>query len=95
MPKATWNQHVIAEAPSDRVQVVEGNVYFPLEDVKAEYLTPSDTVTHCSWKGAANYYNVAVDGQVNKDAAWTYRAPLDAARHITNYVAFWKGVRVE
>jgi len=95
MPKATWNDAVIAEAPAEKIQVVEGNTYFPLDSVKAEYLQPSDTVTHCSWKGAANYYSLAVDGKVNKDAAWTYRAPLDAARHIANYVAFWKGVRVE
>jgi len=95
MPKATWNNAVIAEAPDDDVQIVEGNVYFPLTAVKAEYLTPSQTVTQCSWKGSANYYNVSVGGHVNKDAAWTYRAPLDAAKHITNYVAFWKGVRVD
>jgi uncharacterized protein (DUF427 family) len=73
MPKATWNNAVIAEAPDDDVQIVEGNVYFPLTAVKAEYLTPSQTVTQCSWKGSANYYNVSVGGQVNKDAAWTYR----------------------
>jgi uncharacterized protein (DUF427 family) len=36
-----------------------------------------------------------VNGQTNKDAAWYYPAPKDAARQIKDYVAFWRGVTVE
>jgi len=36
-----------------------------------------------------------VDGKVNKDAAWYYPAPKEAARQITGYVAFWKSVHVK
>jgi uncharacterized protein (DUF427 family) len=32
---------------------------------------------------------------VNKDAAWYYPEPKDAANEIEGRVAFWKGVKVE
>jgi uncharacterized protein (DUF427 family) len=48
----------------------------------------------CPWKGTASYFSVEVDGQVNRDAAWYYPEPKDAAREITGRVAFWKGVEV-
>jgi uncharacterized protein (DUF427 family) len=93
MPKAIWNGAVIAE--SDRCVVVEGNQYFPADSVKREYLRESDTHTVCSWKGTASYYDVVVGGQTNKDAAWYYPTPKDAAANIRGYIAFWHGVTVE
>jgi uncharacterized protein (DUF427 family) len=90
--KATWNNQVIAE--SDNTIVVENNHYFPLDSVKAEYLKPSPTHTTCPWKGLASYYTLDVDGMINPDAAWFYPEPKPAAENITNYVAFWKGVKV-
>ena len=95
MPKAVWNDTVIAEAPQESIEVVEGNVYFPADAVRRDYLQPSETHTVCGWKGTASYYHVAVGGQVNRDAAWYYPEPKDAARNITGRIAFWKGVRVE
>lgn len=91
--RAVWNDRVIAE--SDDTVEVEGNQYFPPESLNREYLSPSDTTTICSWKGTAAYYTITVDGEVNKDAAWYYPEPLAAAAQIADYVAFWKGVRVE
>jgi len=41
------------------------------------------------------YRTVVVDGTRNEDAAWYYPEPKDAAREITDRVAFWKGVTVE
>jgi uncharacterized protein (DUF427 family) len=95
MPKATWNGAVIAEAPSNAVEVVEGNIYFPIESVNAAYLQPSEYHTVCGWKGTASYYSLAVDGEVNRDAAWFYPEPKDAAKQIAGKVAFWRGVKVE
>jgi uncharacterized protein (DUF427 family) len=91
--KAVWNNAVIAE--SDSTVVVEGNHYFPLEAVKKEYLRESATHTTCPWKGLASYYTLEVDGKQNHDAAWYYPQPKDAAKQITGYVAFWRGVKVE
>jgi uncharacterized protein (DUF427 family) len=93
MTKAIWNGVVLAE--SDQCQVVEGNQYFPPGAVQREYLKPSDTHTTCGWKGVASYYTLEVKGQVNKDAAWYYPTPKEAAKNITGYIAFWKGVQVE
>ena len=93
MARATWNGTVIAE--SDRTVEVEGNQYFPIDAVRRELLRDSGTHTTCPWKGVASYYDVVVDGQVNKDAAWYYPTPKDAARQIAGHVAFWHGVRVE
>ena len=95
MPRAMWNGAVLAEAPRDRVEIVEGNVYFPPDSVHTEHLRPTDTHTVCPWKGTASYYNVVVDGQTNRDAAWYYPEPKDAANKVKGYVAFWRGVNVE
>ena len=94
MPKATWNGAVIAQADAANVQIVEGNVYFPPEAVKKDLLKDSQTHTVCPWKGTASYYDVVVQGQINKDAAWYYPETKDAAKHVKGYVAFWKGVEV-
>jgi len=90
--KAIWNNQVIAE--SESTVVVENNHYFPADSVKTDYLQPSDTHTTCPWKGIASYYSLDVDGKQNPDAAWYYPEPKPAAENITDYVAFWKGVKV-
>jgi uncharacterized protein (DUF427 family) len=90
--KAIWKDVVLAE--SDDTIVVEGNHYFPTESIKREYFRESSTHTICSWKGVASYYDIVVNGEVNKDAAWYYPEPREAAKHIKNYVAFWRGVKV-
>jgi len=90
--KAIWQNEVIAE--SDQTVIVENNHYFPPSAVKKKFLNPSDTHTICSWKGEASYYDVNVNGKINRDAAWFYPAPKDAAENIKGYIAFWKGVEV-
>ena len=82
-------QHV---ASHNEGQVVEGNYYFPPQALKQQYVKPSTTHTTCPWKGEASYYHIVAD---EKDAAWYYPSPKEAAKHITGYVAFWKGVQVD
>lgn len=98
--KAIWNNQTIAEAGKDQLIYIEDNWYFPPASVDQELLAPSDHHTTCHWKGEANYYDVVVDGQTNKDAAWYYPQPMDGSiervrKDFTNYVAFWHGVTVE
>lgn len=93
MAKATWNGQVIAE--SDDIVEVEGNAYFPRSAVNDEYLRSSETNTFCPWKGTASYFTLEVNGERNADAVWFYAEPMDAAKHITDRVAFWRGVTVE
>ena len=90
--KATWKGTVLAE--SDSTEVVENNHYFPPESIVREHFVESNTHSVCPWKGTASYYSLSVGGESNADAAWFYPAPKDAAKNITNYVAFWKGVEV-
>ena len=90
--KAVWNNQVIAQ--SDQTIEIEGNQYFPADSVNSEFLVSSNTHTTCPWKGKASYYTLNVDGAENKDAAWFYPEPKDAAKEIKDYVAFWKGVKV-
>ena len=92
MAKAVWNNIVLAD--SDKVIVVEGNVYFPPNSVKREHLSYSETHTTCPWKGIASYYNIVVGNNENKDAAWYYPEPKPAANYIKDYVAFGNGVEV-
>lgn len=91
--KATWHDTVLAE--SDETIVIEGNHYFPVESINKDCFKRSETQTSCPWKGQASYYDVVVDGERNKDAAWYYAEPKPAAAEIKGYVAFWKGVKVE
>lgn len=90
--KAIWNGKIIAE--SNDIVNVEGNDYFPIESIKKEYFKNSDTHSVCPWKGKASYYSLHVDDKINKDAAWYYPEPKEAAKEIKGRVAFWKGVEI-
>ena len=90
--QAIWQGTIIAE--SEATVVVEGNHYFPLADVNADVLQKNEQHSVCPWKGTASYYDIVVDGQVNKGAAWYYPEPKEAAGHIRDHVAFWHGVEI-
>lgn len=90
--KAIWNDRIIAE--SNSTIKIEGNHYFPVDSVQSEFLAQSDTHTVCPWKGTASYYDIKVEGNTNKDAAWYYSEPKAMATEIKNYVAFWRGVMI-
>jgi uncharacterized protein (DUF427 family) len=90
--KAVWNGVVLAE--SDRTVEIEGNHYFPREDVKSELLRESSRRTTCPWKGEAHYFDVVVEEERNRNAAWSYPEPKEAAAEIQGHVAFWRGVEV-
>ena len=90
--KAIWNGAVLAQ--SDKTIVVEGNHYFPPEALNREYFRESSKHTTCGWKGQASYYDVVVNSDTNRDAAWYYAEPKPAAAQIEGYVAFWRGIKV-
>jgi uncharacterized protein (DUF427 family) len=89
---AYWNGRLIAR--STRGVMLEGNHYFPRDDVQDSCLEPSPTKTVCPWKGVASYFDVVVDGKRLQDAAWCYRHPSPLARQIKDHIAFWRGVDV-
>jgi uncharacterized protein (DUF427 family) len=63
--------------------------YLPREDVLVA-LEPSDTVTHCPYKGAAGYHSVRLaDGTLVKDLVWYYEQPLEEATRIAGLLCFF------
>lgn len=95
MVRVIWNGEIVAK--SENCIMTEGNLYFPPESVKYEFLVPSQTLYTCPWKGQAGYYDLEVHGKVLQDAAWYYYKTKNAAKSLANYVAFDKnlGVKIE
>ncbi len=93
MPRAVLNGTVLAD--SSRTVMVEGNHYFPAEDVRWDRLGASRMRTVCPWKGIAAYQHAIVDGETVRNVAWTYRRPLPFARRIRGHVAFSPWVAIE
>ena len=94
MPRAIWNGQVVAE--TEEFETVEGNIYFPPDSIRPEFFSMTDAHSVCPWKGIASYYDVTVDGETAKEAAWVY--PVTKSPHakpIEGYVAFWRGAQVE
>jgi uncharacterized protein (DUF427 family) len=53
--------------------------------VRIDLLAPSDTVTHCPYKGQAENWSVGVHAEF----AWSYRAPFPASQEIAGLIAFY------
>lgn len=63
--------------------------YIPRADVDLFFLERTQRVTHCPYKGDANYYSL-VDGDRRADnAVWTYEAPGPAVAAIAGHLAFY------
>ena len=62
--------------------------YLPPTDVRRDLLEPSETVTHCPYKGTTRYYHLQIGGQVLKDVAWEYPTPLPESRPIAGRICF-------
>ncbi len=67
------------------------NYYIPLDDIRAEYLTPSTHATYCEWKGRANYYGLQVGDRQAQAVAWYYPKISPAYAELKGYVGFYPG----
>jgi uncharacterized protein (DUF427 family) len=82
----------VADSRQPRILFETGlipRLYLPMTDVRLDVLVPSDTVTHCPYKGAATYWSVEVGGTRHEDLAWCYRAPLPESQKVAGLVAFY------
>ena len=61
--------------------------YIPKTDIRMDLLSPRDTVSHCPYKGEAEYWAFAHDDRGN--IAWSYRTPLPESQKIAGLVAFY------
>ena len=67
--------------------------YFPRDDVRTEFLVPTNHHTDCPFKGNASYWSLDVGGTVVENAAWSYEDPYDEASTVKGYLAFdWNSV---
>ena len=82
----------IAESAGPRLLFETGlpvRYYLPKTHVRLDLLIPTDTVTHCPYKGQAEYWSVRASDGVHEDLAWSYRAPLPESQKVAGLVAFY------
>lgn len=63
--------------------------YIPKTDVRMDLLTPTDTATHCPYKGTARYWSADVNGESYDDIVWGYDAPLPESQKVLGLVCFY------
>jgi uncharacterized protein (DUF427 family) len=70
--------------------------YVPRKDANLALLSRTERVTHCPYKGDANYFSIAAGGKTVDNAIWTYEAPFPAMTEISGHLAFYPDkVKVE
>jgi uncharacterized protein (DUF427 family) len=83
---------IVAESPRPRVLFETGlppRFYLPRTDVRLGLLEPSDRVTHCPYKGRAEYWSVRVGDTLHQDLAWSYPTPLPESQRIAGLVTLY------
>ena len=85
----------IVVAETTRAMVLSENSlpnrwYLPVEDLRTELFKASSTVTHCPYKGFADYLSFVGDGDAAEvaDVAWSYAEPYDGVQRIAGYRCF-------
>jgi uncharacterized protein (DUF427 family) len=82
----------IAESTSPRMLFETGlpmRYYVPKTHVRMDLLTPTESVSHCPYKGQAEYWSVRAGDGVHDDLAWSYRAPFAESQKIAGLIAFY------
>jgi len=90
--RVVFNGENIAESDRALVLLERGynNVfYFPLADVRMEFLKSTDFFTHCSYKGNVSYWSIKAGDEVAENAVWGYEDPLEEVSEIKGYVSFY------
>ena len=86
------NGVVLADSPHARVlfeTVLIPRWYLPKVDVRMDLLVATDEVTHCPYKGQAEYWSARVGDELEENVVWSYRTPLPESERIAGYVAFY------
>jgi uncharacterized protein (DUF427 family) len=63
--------------------------YLPKTHVRIDLLTPSETTSHCPYKGQAEYWSLRLRDEVVPDVAWSYRTPLPESQKIAGLISFY------
>ncbi len=90
--RVVFNGVTIAET-TRAIRVLETShppaYYIPPEDVKQEYLTPTQHRTVCEFKGAASYWTLTVGDKSSVNATWSYLDPVPDYEPIKGYFMFY------
>jgi len=82
----------VAEAPRPTILFETGlppRYYLPRTDVRMDLLTPTATVSHCPYKGQAEYWSVSTGDAVHPDLAWSYPTPFPESQRIAGLISFY------
>jgi uncharacterized protein (DUF427 family) len=82
----------VAESASPRLLFETGlpvRYYLPKTHVRMDVLTPTDSESHCPYKGQAEWWSVRTGDSLHEDLAWSYRTPLPESQKIAGLVAFY------
>ena len=82
----------VAESASPRLLFETGlpvRYYLPKTHVRMDLLVPTNSVSHCPYKGQAEWWSVRAGENVREDLAWSYRTPLPESQKIAGLVAFY------
>lgn len=82
----------IAESASPRLLFETGlpvRYYLPKPHVRMDLLTPTDTESHCPYKGQAGYWSIDTGHGIHADLAWSYATPLPESQKIAGLVSFY------
>ncbi len=77
--RAVFNGETVVDTRRAKVLYesnIPGQWYIPAEDVRADLLTPTETSTHCPFKGDASYWTLTVGDRTETDVVWGYPSPL-------------------
>jgi uncharacterized protein (DUF427 family) len=81
----------LAESSTPRLLFETGlpvRYYLPKTHVRLDLLQASDAVSHCPYKGTAEYWSF--DGQAShRNIAWSYPTPLPESERIAGLVSFY------
>ena len=70
--------------------------YVPRGDANLALMTRTDRVTHCPYKGNANYFSIVASGKRIENSVWSYETPFPAMAEIAGHLAFYpEKVKIE
>jgi uncharacterized protein (DUF427 family) len=91
--KATVKGNMVAQ--SDDIIEAGGYQYFPAAAVRMEWLEKTEkTESDHACPHGVQFYDVVVDGERHKRAAWSYEAPRPSLAQIAGRFGFWEDVQV-
>ena len=82
----------VAESTSPRLLFETGlpvRYYLPKPHVRMDLLEHTVTVSHCPYKGRAEWWSVRTGDGVREDLAWSYPTPLPESQKIAGLVSFY------